>query len=107
MGSHWMGDGRIFLKTRATFPLIKLYGMSLILAGSISLDSTFNNLKLFLSYLRTGAAHAGLNSSSWTGIFGGFFSPPPPSLSATIFCTICGNFTLKIKTARLELFGCN
>jgi hypothetical protein len=36
-----MGDGRIFLKTPATLPLIKIYQMSLILAGSISLDSTF------------------------------------------------------------------
>ncbi len=37
-----MGDGRTFLKTgRDTF-LIKIYRMSLILTGSISLDSTFN-----------------------------------------------------------------
>jgi hypothetical protein len=38
-GSHSMGDGRILLKP--TIPLIKSYRMSLILAGSISLDSTF------------------------------------------------------------------
>jgi hypothetical protein len=37
-----MGDGRIFLKTAATLPLIKIYRMSLISTRSISLDSTFN-----------------------------------------------------------------
>jgi hypothetical protein len=41
-----MGDGRIFLKASATLPLMKIYGMSLIWAGSISLDSTFNILFL-------------------------------------------------------------
>jgi hypothetical protein len=38
-----MGDGRIFLKTRRTLPLIKIYRMSLISTGSISVDSTFND----------------------------------------------------------------
>jgi hypothetical protein len=36
------GEGRFFLKASATLPLIKIYRMSLISAGSISLDSTFN-----------------------------------------------------------------
>ncbi len=40
-GSHSIGDGRIFLKPAATFPFINLYWMSLLSAGSISLDSTF------------------------------------------------------------------
>ncbi len=41
-GSHSMGDRRIFLKKpAATLPLIKIYRMSLISTGSISLDSTF------------------------------------------------------------------
>ncbi len=41
-GSHSMGDRRIFLKSRCdTFPLIKIYWMSLLSAGFISLDSTF------------------------------------------------------------------
>ena len=38
-----MGDGRILLKTHATIPLKKSYRMSLISAGSISLDSTFKS----------------------------------------------------------------
>ncbi len=37
-----MGAGRIFQKAAATFPLRKAYRMSLLLAWSISLDSTFN-----------------------------------------------------------------
>ena len=37
-----MGDGRICLKTGRDASLIKIYRMSLISAGSISLDSTFN-----------------------------------------------------------------
>ncbi len=36
-----MGDGRIFLKNPVTFPSLKSYRMSLLSAGSISLDSTF------------------------------------------------------------------
>jgi hypothetical protein len=36
-----MGDGRILLNPDTTIPLIKIYRMSLISAGSISLDSTF------------------------------------------------------------------
>ncbi len=36
-----MGDGRIFLKTRRDVSFNKAYQMSPILAGSISLDSTF------------------------------------------------------------------
>jgi hypothetical protein len=39
--SHRMGDGRIFLKTSAPLSLIRAFQMRLILAGSISLDSTF------------------------------------------------------------------
>ncbi len=42
-GSHSMGDGRIFIKTHRD-TLIKIYRMSLIFTGSISLDSTFNCL---------------------------------------------------------------
>jgi hypothetical protein len=44
---HWMGDGRIFLKTRRDTPLpsIKIYQMSLISTGSISLDSTFKEVQ--------------------------------------------------------------
>jgi hypothetical protein len=41
-GSHLMQDGRIFLKTFAPLSLMMTYPMSLISAGSISLDSTFN-----------------------------------------------------------------
>ena len=37
-----MGDGRILLKPRRDDSLKKSYRMSLISAGSISLDSTFN-----------------------------------------------------------------
>jgi hypothetical protein len=40
-GSHKMGDGRIFLKTSAPLSLMTTYRMCLILARSISLDSTF------------------------------------------------------------------
>jgi hypothetical protein len=40
-GSHKMGDGPIFLKTSAPLSLMTTYRMSLILAGSISLDSTW------------------------------------------------------------------
>ncbi len=45
-----MRDGRIFLKRRRDASFKKIYGMSLIWAGSILLDSTFkpatpNNLK--------------------------------------------------------------
>ncbi len=40
-----MGDGRIFLKKAATtLPLIKIYRMSLLSAGSILLDSTFKEI---------------------------------------------------------------
>ncbi len=41
-----MGDGRIFLETRRDASFNKIYRMSLISTGSISLDSTFkkNNL---------------------------------------------------------------
>jgi hypothetical protein len=38
------GGGRIFLKSSATLPSIKINRMSLISAGSISLDSTFKAL---------------------------------------------------------------
>jgi hypothetical protein len=40
-GSQRMGGGVIFLKTFSPLSLMKTYRMSLILAGSISLDSTF------------------------------------------------------------------
>jgi hypothetical protein len=40
-GSQRMGVRRIFLKPSAPLSLIKTYRMSLISAGSISLDSTF------------------------------------------------------------------
>jgi hypothetical protein len=41
-GSYTMGGGgRIFLETSAPLPLINIYRISLISAGSISLDSTF------------------------------------------------------------------
>jgi hypothetical protein len=33
------------------FPLIKFYGMGLLLAGSISLDSTFNSLASILFFI--------------------------------------------------------
>ncbi len=36
-----MGDGRIFLKTRRDASFNKIYRMSPISTGSISLDSTF------------------------------------------------------------------
>jgi hypothetical protein len=39
-----MGDGRIVLKSLCD-ALIKIYGMSLIWIGSISLDSTFKKKK--------------------------------------------------------------
>jgi hypothetical protein len=42
-GSHSMGDGQIFLKTRRDASFIKIYRMSLLSAGSISLDRTFND----------------------------------------------------------------
>ncbi len=38
-----MGDGRIFLKTGPDASFNNIYQMSLILTGSISLDSTFNS----------------------------------------------------------------
>jgi hypothetical protein len=40
-----MGGGRIFLKTFRASHLMKTYGMSLISAGSISLDITFKGAK--------------------------------------------------------------
>ncbi len=44
-GSHSMGDGRIFLKTGRDTSFNKIYRMSLISTGSISLDSTFSSAK--------------------------------------------------------------
>ncbi len=41
-----MGDGRILLKTGRDVSLIKIYRMSLISTGSISLDRTFNNIQI-------------------------------------------------------------
>ncbi len=52
-----MGDGRILQKPQpdATIPLKKSYRMSLISAGSISLDSTFKSiLELYGAYLIDG-----------------------------------------------------
>ena len=46
-GSQSMGDGQILLKPLRDVPLIKIYRMSLISAGSISLDSTFKQLLEF------------------------------------------------------------
>ncbi len=43
-GSHSMGDGRIFLPRRFLL-CIKIYRMSLVSTGSISLVSTFNDIK--------------------------------------------------------------
>jgi hypothetical protein len=43
MGSQSIGEGRIFLKTHRDASFNKIYRMSLISTGSISLDSTFNN----------------------------------------------------------------
>ena len=40
-GSHRIEDRRIFLKTSVALSFINTYVMSLISAGSISLDSTF------------------------------------------------------------------
>jgi hypothetical protein len=49
-----MGDGWIFLKTAVTLPLIKIYQMSLILIGSILLDSTFKAVSVAqLTYVKT------------------------------------------------------
>jgi hypothetical protein len=48
-----MGNGRIFLKTRRDVSFNKVLLMSLISAGSISLDSTFKLLKLSQAYLVT------------------------------------------------------
>ncbi len=44
-----MGDGRILLNPDATIPLKKSHRMSLISAGSISLDSTFNKAPQLVS----------------------------------------------------------
>jgi hypothetical protein len=50
-----MGDGRIFLKASVMLPLTKIYGMSLIWAGSISLDSTFKEPRhVFMSFFLGG-----------------------------------------------------
>jgi hypothetical protein len=50
-GSQRMGGGRIFLKTFRPLSLIKTYRMSIISAGSISLDSTFNSRTLWLYFV--------------------------------------------------------
>ncbi len=42
-----MGDGQILLKTRRDDSFKEIYQMSLISAGSISLDSTFKSVNLF------------------------------------------------------------
>jgi hypothetical protein len=46
-----MEVGRIFKKTFCASLLIKTYRMSLISAGSISLDSTFNELNKKIGFL--------------------------------------------------------
>jgi hypothetical protein len=43
--TQW-GTGGFFLKPAATLPLIKIYRMSLISTGSISLDSTFKVMQI-------------------------------------------------------------
>ncbi len=45
-----MGDGRILIKPWLTIPLKKSYRMSLISAGSISLDSAFKVENIFNSF---------------------------------------------------------
>jgi hypothetical protein len=45
-GSHSMGDGQTFLKTRRNVSFYKVYRMSLISAGSIFLDSAFKKSSL-------------------------------------------------------------
>ncbi len=40
-GSHWLGDGRIFLKISAPLSFINTYQRNLISIGSNSLDTTF------------------------------------------------------------------
>jgi hypothetical protein len=50
-GSHGMGDERIFFKTTAPLSLMTTYRMSLISAGSISLDSTLNKKITFITFL--------------------------------------------------------
>ncbi len=46
-----MGDWQIFKKPAATLPLIKIYQMSLISTGSISLDNTFKfRVLIFTGY---------------------------------------------------------
>ncbi len=51
-GSQWIGGGRIFLKTFRPLSLMKTYRMSLISAGSISMDSsTFNSRTLWLCFV--------------------------------------------------------
>jgi hypothetical protein len=53
MGSHRMGDGRIFfyIKTSAPLSLMTTYRMSLISTGAVSLDSTFKTLRFFIQQL--------------------------------------------------------
>jgi hypothetical protein len=45
-----MGAGGFFKKTTAPLSLMKTYRMSLISAGSISLDSTFNPRQTILPF---------------------------------------------------------
>jgi hypothetical protein len=46
-----MGDGRIFLKSLHDASFIKIYRMSLILTGFISLDSTFKSVLSVDAYI--------------------------------------------------------
>ncbi len=43
-GSHWMREGKIFLKISAPLSFVNTYRLSLFSAGSISMDSTFKSL---------------------------------------------------------------
>ncbi len=54
--SHRMGNGRIFLKFYTPLSLIKTFRMKLILAGFISLDSTFNSN--FLRRMKSRSSYA-------------------------------------------------
>ncbi len=50
MGSHRMDEGQNFQKISAALPWKKTYGMTLLLARSISMDSTFKLMKCISFY---------------------------------------------------------
>ncbi len=56
-GSHWMGDGLVFLQISAPLFLINAYRINLISAGSISQDSTFKYLSSILFVIYFGLYH--------------------------------------------------